>query len=413
MSSDTTQTQTVQVCPTSAQWLQWLSEREAGDLFATRADLADHAESCAACKTAVAEVRRFQTLLLRGKPAPLSQEQRQSLEGRIALQAGVWTPPNRARPWLVWGLASSAAAAVALLVAQPFGRTHSGPTFAEAVKAAAVPTADNPGPGVAVATVDGDVQVAGANGQWAPLKPGAALRFGMRLRAANGGRVVASGRFELSLLPQSEVETLAMSGTTAFFRVRRGEIECQVDKLHAGERFAVMFGAFRASVVGTRFAVRQDGAGAEGRVTVTEGAVRVDSADDPAAPAAETTTVVRAGHRWRHGGGVMSLEPVPAAEPAQAPAQAMPAAVSAPVAPLAQLPAAPAETPAIAEPVAADGAKPAVGAHVHKSGHATAEEPPLVNVQQGPQVGPRQIIIEVPHQTMQPQDANAPDAKQK
>ncbi|MBM4344979.1 MAG: FecR domain-containing protein [Deltaproteobacteria bacterium] len=383
------------MCPTSAQWLQWLSDREDGDIFERRPALQDHLDACADCKAAVGEVRRFQSMLLRGKAPALSPEQRQSLEERIRLQSGTWSPPSRVPAWLLWGTAVSAAAAIALLVAQPLGDRRGEPTFAESVKAATVPTADNPGPGVPVRAVEGTVELAGADGVWRVLQGDGALKTGYKVRAAMGGRLVAAGRFEFALQPGSEFETLAMGPATAFVRVRRGEVECQVEKLRSGQRFAVMFGAFRASVVGTRFAVRQDPAGAGGRVVVSEGAVRVDAADDPAAPNAETMTMVRAGHRWQYAAGVMSLEPIPASEAAQAsePAVAAPAQV---------------QTAGPADDNAAHAAKGAPRVTVRP--HASAQpEPPLVQVHEGPVLGPRQIVIEVPHQTMPPQD-NVPAA---
>ncbi len=394
MSTPTHDEDKVTLCPTSAQWLQWLTDREAGDIFERRPALHDHLDGCAHCRAAVGDVRRFQTLLQRGKAPALSAEQRQSLDERIRLQSGNWSPPSRVPAWLLWGTAVSAAAAIALLVAQPFGERHGGPTFAESVKAATVPTADNPGPGVPVRAVEGTVEVAGADGAWRALHGEGALKIGHKVRAPKGGRLVAAGRFELALQPGSEIEALAMGTGTAFVRVRKGEIECQVDKLRPGQRFAVMFGAFRASVVGTRFAVRQDPAGAGGRVVVTEGAVRVDAADDPAAPNAETMTMVRAGHRWQHTSGVMSLEPIPAVETADI---GVPAAVEpAPVA---------AESGVAEDPAhAAKGAARPAARPVTPGAVAAQPAPPLVHVQQGPVLGPRQIVIEVPHQTMQPQD---------
>ncbi len=397
MNPTTSNDDNLAMCPTSAQWLQWLTDREAGDVFERRPTLQTHLDGCAQCKVAVGEVRRFQTLLQRGKAPALSPEQRQSLDERIRLQSGNWSPPSRVPAWLLWGAAVSAAAAIALLVAQPFGDRHSGPTFAESVKAATVPTADNPGPGVAVRAVEGAVEIAGADGVWRALQGDGALKIGNKVRAAKGGRLVAVGRFELALQPGTELEALAMGPGTAFVRVRKGEVECQVDKLRPGQRFVVMFGAFRASVVGTRFAVRQDPAGAGGRVVVTEGAVRVDAADDPAAPNAETMTMVRAGHRWQQASGVMSLEPIPTSQTVEAPAAATDE---------------PAQVEVIAQPgdeaaqAAKGAARPAARPH---GAAAVAVQPqaPLVNVQQGPVLGPRQIVIEVPHQTMQPQEAPA------
>lgn len=381
-------------CPDRDSWLQLLCDRESGDLLAKRPQLQDHLDNCPACTAAVSEVRRFQTMVMRAKAPVLSTEQRQSLDERIRLQSGNWQRPPRFSPWLIWGTSVAAAAAIALLVGQPFADRHGEPTFAEAVKRAQLPASEPVGQPIVVSALEGDVEVAGADGHWSRLAPGMALQSGVRLRAENGGKVVVPGRFEVMLEAKSEVEALALTAGTAYLRVRSGEVQCQVEKLKRGERFAVMFGGFRASVVGTRFAVRQDGAGAGGQVVVSEGAVRVDSADEPAAPMAETTTVVRAGNRWQHKGGVMSLEPVPA------PVAVQPAAVGVVAAPAVAQPA--------AEQVAAVPEEAAKAAAAHHAGKAHTPEP---------MVAPHQILIEVPHQTMPPpaDTPNAPDgaARQK
>ena len=367
-------------CPTSDQWLHLLSDRESGDVLARRPELHNHLDDCAACASAVSEVRRFQTLLLRAKAPVLSLEQRQSLDERIQLQSGLWTRPARFTPWLIWGAGALAAAALAFLVARPFGDRHPEAAVADVGKGARGPSAENAHVGVVVSAMEGDIEVAGRDGHWRRLAPGMAVHGGVRLRAVVGGKVLVPGRFEVVLQANSEVEALALNGSTAYFRVRKGEVACQVDKLKRGERFAVMFGAFRASVVGTQFAVQQDGAGAGGRVVVSEGAVRVDSADEPAAPMAETTTVVRAGNRWQHKGGVMSLEPVPA------PVVAEPAAAL----PLVQV-AEPAAAPVVEPmPAAAASASVVEGTAKAATPHHTGKLP----------VGARQIVIEVPHQTM-------------
>ena len=159
--------------------------------------------------------------------------------------------------------------------------------------------------------------------------------------------------------------------------VRHGEVEWQGSKLHTGQRFAVMFVGFRASVVGTRFWVRQSSDGSDGQVQVSEGAVRVDAADDPTAPLAETTTVVRAGQRWRHTGGIMSLEPTQAV--------AAPHAV----------------TPQSDEAGAVTGS-PAVAAPAAMATRGTAHGKPRAAGSAADPDADRHILIEVPPQTMPP-----------
>lgn len=378
-------------CLTRDAWLQLMSDRE-GEGLPRHPELQAHLEQCQSCRTIVNDVRRFQTMLQRGKAPPLSAEQRQSLEDRVRLQAGNWSRPSVATPWLVWGGALAAAAVLAWVLVRPLTIDHHRTNFDEALKAATLPTAEHPGTGLAIGAVEGDLQVAGRDGVWRNLTVDATLLTGQRLRAERGGRVTVPGRFELMLGGESELELTTLHDRTAFVRLRRGEAECEVQKLHPGERFAVMFGGFRASVVGTRFAVLHTPQAGGVQVRVVEGAVRVDAADDPGAPLGETTTVVRAGQRWSHSAGVMSLEPLansPSAAPDSEPGAATAAASAA------------------GSNAAGVAAVPA--AHGHNSKAAGKVSPA--------EAGARQILIEVPHQTMAPPDggpsadkAQSPDA---
>lgn len=372
-------------CLTRDAWLQLMCDRE-GEGLPRHPELQAHLEQCQACRLVVNDVRRFQTMLQRGKAPPLSAEQRQSLEDRVRLQAGNWSRPSVATPWLVWGGALAAAAALAWVLVRPLTLEHHRTNFDEALKAATLPSAEHPGSGLAIGTVEGDLQVAGRDGVWRNLKVDSALLTGQRLRSERGGRVTVPGRFELMLGNASELELTTLHDRTAFVRLRRGEAECEVQKLHPGERFAVMFGGFRASVVGTRFAVLHTPQAGGVQVRVVEGAVRVDAADDPGAPLGETTTVVRAGQRWSHSAGVMSLEPL--ANSTATPAELQPGAAASGVHAADNTAAGPALSPA---------------AHGHSpkpAGKVGAAE-----------VGARQILIEVPHQTMAPPDSPAPADK--
>lgn len=318
-------------CPDRHQWLDWLCTRE-HDWQTAQPQAAVHLSECAACQAQVAEVRRYQTLLLRGKAPGLSAEQRASLEERVRMlpnQLRIQTDRGPRR--MLWAGALAAAAVLAVVAARPWWPGASAPTFAERVEAARVPTLANPGPGVATGAVEGGLRVADRDGHWRPLASGEALRTGQRLRSTDAaGRLVVPGRFELQLAAHTEVEWLGVSGTMALLRLQQGTLDAQVNKLQPGERFAVLFGAHRAQVVGTRFVIHQPQAGQQASVEVSEGAVRVDAADEPLAPLAETTTMVRAGQRWRFGGGVMALEalapPAVAAPQVQVPAAVVPAA---------------------------------------------------------------------------------------
>lgn len=382
-------------CPSRDEWLHALSAREGGQLE-QRPDLQQHLDGCAECRAATADVRRFQTLLLRGRPSGLNAEQRSSLDERVRMMAGRWDPPARS-PWLVWGVALTAATAIALLLLRPFDDRPPRQSWEERMRAAvAANAAAQIGTGSVIGGVEGDVQVAGRDGQWSRLTAGAFISPGAKLRSVNGGSLTVPGRFETVLERGAEAEVVALHDNVAFLRVRQGSVACQVAKLQAGQQFAVMFGAFRASVVGTRFAVRQLPGGAGGEVQVTEGAVRVDAAEEAWSPQGETTTVVRAGQRWRHAGGIMSLEPIPQLPAAVAPEPAV-AEPASPAEPSKAAQAGPAAGggdggAAGSAAVEAKGAagKPSDAKPVDPKGHA-ADRPKA-----------RNVLIQVPQQTMPP-----------
>lgn len=361
-------------CLSQAAWLDLLSDRALPDWQETHTEAAEHLLACGHCQAHVSEVRRFQTLILRGRAPGLTPEQRQSLDERVRLLSTQLPAEERQTSRWVWAGALAAAATLAAVLAQPWWPANDAPTFADRVVAATVPTADKPGAGVATGAVEGAVQVTDREGHWRPLRAGDVLRTGQRLQSLQQGRLVIPGRFELQVNGGSEVELLAMSDQMALLRLRRGGVDCTVDKLRPGQRFAVLFGGHRAAVVGTQFTVTQGGNGEEASVEVREGAVRVDAADDALAPPAETTTMVRPGQRWRFGRGVMSLESM--ATPPVAPAAVAPTVVV-PEAPAAAAPAAAA--PAVPTPVATRTVQP-------RPARAKAAKPQ------------KQFLIEVPPQ---------------
>ncbi len=386
-------------CPDSAVWLDLLDARHRE----TPADAAlhEHLSACTTCTAVADDVRKYQTLLLRGRAPGLTQEQRQSLDERVHLLSGRWQKPPRVSPGFVWGLALASAAALVFVTAQPFlEKSHQNQVaFQQMVIDSTAPSVDNPGAGVITSLVEGDVEVAARDGRWRKLTGGDTLRFGHRLRtpklAAHASRVVVPGRFELQLAPNTELDVLAMADRDAFLRLRHGEVECQVDKLKAGQRYGVMFAGFRASVVGTRFVIRHDDNDSGVAVQVTEGAVRVDQADDPYALPGDTLTMVRAGNRWQYAGGRMALEPIPAV----APVQALPAAQVEPVvAPAAEPVGAPeaAAVPVAARAVARPTDRAASTVVVEKA------TPRAYNFPAATALQPHAIVIEVPPQQMPP-----------
>lgn len=416
-------------CPPSETWLELLAPTREGatanrDAIAADADsaLANHLDVCAACQGTVADVRRYHTLLLKGRAPTLSADQRASMEDRVRMLSAQWAPPPRVSPKVAMGVALALAAALVLFIAKPYmeRRAQAHREWNEMVSESVAPSLDKPGPGVATSEVEGDVQVADRDGRWHRLVKGDALRPGMRLRHdrvqtqmldSARARVVVPNRFELSLGNTTEVEVLSLRANEAFMRLREGDIDCQVSKLRPGQRFAVMFSGFRASVLGTRFAVRHDSANSGVQVQVVEGAVRVDSADDPYAGPSETTTTVRAGQRWHYAAGRMALEPIPAIADSAATDSAVPSA---------QLPVDTQVVPAAVEAAAVgdgqnrpvahrDGQAPVAAGNLavlprddKNAAAATAVE--LVRAEKAA-AAKRAFVIEVPHQTMQaPQD---------
>lgn len=398
-------------CPDPKLWLDLLDPRRQSASMTGEsvedAALFAHLDNCDACQHAADDVRRYQTLLLRGKAPGLTAEQRQSLDARIGLLAGQWQRPPRISPRVTWGIALLAAAVLVFVATRPFvERSHQNQLeFQQRVLEATAPSVDNPGPGVVTSLVEGDVQVAGQDGHWRKLTGGDTIRFGHRLRnpanQANRARVVVPGRFELRLAPDTEVDVLAMADRDAFLRLRHGEVECQVDKLKAGQRYGVMFAGFRASVVGTRFTIRHDDNDSGVVLQVTEGAVRVDQADDPYALPGDTLTMVRAGQRWQYAGGRMALEPIPAPLVGKAPVQQP--ATTPPVVP---------EPPAVAPevPQAAVEAVNPVSAGTPVATRPRATEKAAAPTNAGPTYAfpaatalqPHAIVIEVPPQQMPP-----------
>ena len=416
--SDNMEKEMLTACPDSNVWLELFDARHRE--VPADVQLHAHLDGCAACRAVADDVRRYQTLLLRGRAPGLSAEQRQSLDERVHLMSGRWQKPPRVSPSFVWGLALATAAALVFTVAKPFlEKSHQNQVaFQQLVVDATAPSVDNPGPGVVTSLVEGDVEVAARDGKWRKLTGGDTIRFGHRLRtpkapsqrsagAIQGARVVVPGRFELKLSPDTELDVLAMADRDAFLRLRHGEVECQVEKLKAGQRYGLMFAGFRASVMGTRFVVRHDDNDSGVAVQVTEGAVRVDQADDPYAQPGDTLTMVRAGNRWQYAGGRMELEPIPAAAVAIPAAAAVPPAVQAePVA--APVEAAPAKGEAPATQPAAVGAsaasaRPAVRA-AERPVAAVPGEPAerTFNFPAATAVQPHAIVIEVPPQQMPP-----------
>ena len=417
--TDHTQNSTSGACPEQSVWLELLDARHRE--VPADAQLHAHLEDCAACRAVADDVRRYQTLLLRGRAPGLTAEQRQSLDERVHLMSGRWQKPPRVSAGFVWGLALATAAALVFTVARPFlEKSHQNQVaFQQLVIDATAPSLENPGPGVITSLVEGDVEVAAQDGRWRKLSGGDTIRFGHRLRTQKAvaartqpARVVVPGRFELTLSPDTELDVLAMADRDAFLRLRHGEVECQVEKLKPGQHYGVMFAGFRASVMGTRFVVRHDENDSGVAVQVTEGAVRVDQADDPYAQPGDTLTMVHAGSRWQYAGGRMALEPIPAAvTPPAAAATAQPAAPVEPVAAPTEM--APVESDsAVVAPSTAGPAASAARAAVRvadRPAAVPASEPAqrVYNFAAGTALQPHAIVIEVPPQQMPPPDQMA------
>jgi hypothetical protein len=311
-------------CPTEEVWLEYLDARADSGLVADRGALAQHLDGCGACASGLDELRRFNTLLLRSRVPKLSDDQWSVLDERMEMMGSEYVPPPKVATKIYFGLAMAAAFG---LFAVGVWHLVNEPSAAEMAVASAdgVPinvAAARPATLVAGA-VDGKLEATDLSGVWRPLNKDDALRPDMRLRSVGPmgtARLVVPGHFELRIGANSELQVLAANERSTWLRVRKGEVACQVEKRRPNQQFKVLAGRFRASVVGTEFVVRHGGDDAAVSVRVTEGAVRVDEAEDPQAAVSETTTLVRAGNRWKCVGGRMEFGPIqPATAAAAAP----------------------------------------------------------------------------------------------
>lgn len=277
-----------------------------------------HMASCDSCNARGADARRFRSMLARSRVPGLSTTQRQALDDRIAL---LGTEPRQPRPSMgartYWGL-TLAAATIALVIggarlldwqSEHSARVQGLAVAAKAKSAARALESARNNAVLLVARVDGVVEIANAAGRWQPLAAGMALPAGSRLRTVAAARVSLPSTAELQLEAGSEVLVESATHIDFFVRLRRGAVGLQVDKRRPDQRFSVLAGRFRASVVGTRFVVRL-GDDASAQVVVHEGAVRVDEADAGTDAASETTAVVRAGYQWHAVNGDVSFGPV-------------------------------------------------------------------------------------------------------
>ncbi len=283
-----------------------------------RSEVGDHVATCDTCSQQVEELRRFRTLLLRARVPTLQDDQWRMLDTRIEMMAG--EPPPRGGQTagrIYWGIAIAAAVSIfavggwQLLQGRGAGPTTTLSEAGQARVAGAFTT-------VPVAVAEGSLEIAGADGLFRALRVDDKLARGAQVRSSAGGRLVVADNFELRIAAGTALSVLAGNEREVFLRLRHGAVACRVNKRRPGQRFGILAGRFRTSVVGTEFTVRHD---QEGRVAVavTEGAVRVDEADDPWRKVSETTSVVRAGNRWRFTGGRMDLGPiVQEPEPGQA-----------------------------------------------------------------------------------------------
>ncbi len=299
-------------CPDDMQLQAFADDRDETLTHAERDAIDLHVESCETCTEELADVRRFRTLLLRTRVPTLDDAQWDMLDERVAMMSAE-PPPRGGRVVgrIYWGVA--VAAAISLVAVGVWRLAEERPDTPTSVlsrggqdRVAGAFTA------VALTVAEGSVELAGADGRFAVAKPGQRLERGAQLRSLSGaksGRLVVAGNFELTLAPETLVSVEAGNGREVFLRLRHGSVACQVAKRRPGQRFGVLAGGFRASVVGTEFVVRHD---VEGRVSVsvTEGAVRVDEADGPWREQSETTMMVRAGNRWEFAGGHMQLGPI-------------------------------------------------------------------------------------------------------
>ncbi|HAN32284.1 MAG TPA: hypothetical protein DCQ06_11865 [Myxococcales bacterium] len=161
-----------------------------------------------------------------------------------------------------------------------------------------------------LSAAEGSGQLTTAEGSFHALQAGAELKTGTQIRSGRSPvRLVVAGNFELELAAKSLISIEAGNGREVFVRLRRGQIDCQVSKRRYGQKFAILAGSHRVSVIGTEFRVSYPRVG-DVSVQVSEGAVRVDEATSPWQRPGDTTMVVRAGHRWRAHSGKLEMGPV-------------------------------------------------------------------------------------------------------
>ncbi len=395
-----TATDTQMRCPNLDVWMafsQTRSEAVAGLFGPTwnRAALEDHLDQCGDCTRQLDEAQRFRALLSRNRAPGLSDAQRDVLRERVELMAGERvSAPARLPTGMLWAGALAAAITAFAVVGWQMLAEIPVETVATRVSetqvAAMAATAD-----LRVGAIEGSIEVADGRGAFHPLQAGVAIEAGMQLRAPGGGegvgvnRLTVPGQFEMRMQPKSELTVLATSRWETFFRLQRGEISLHVAPRAAGAHFGVMIGAFRASVVGTRFVVRhrEDGAAS---VDVSEGVVQVDRAATPRDGRDETTMMVHAGQRWRHDAGRLELAPipVPAAVSDRDPAKAQPAGAATE----AGLEAEAATTSTEASAPADDGEA--------RTGQNPREGKAAARASEPSQRGPRYIVLELPPQRM-------------
>lgn len=305
-----TDSHTGQLCPDESRWHDYVDERHIMSAH-DRETLDAHLDECAACTAAVEDQRRFRTLLLRTRVNGLDETQWQVLDERMQVMGSEYVPPQSRFGRYYWGVA--AAAAVFLLSASAWVLLErNGDLLGDSDVVAASPDIRGRRLGALRAgVVEGRVEVADRSGAWRPLQEGDELREGMSLRpiSAEGAQFSVPGHTRIRLAAKSELRLLSADGHAFFVRIRQGEAGFQVDKRAHGQRFAVMAGRFRVAVVGTEFVV-QHGERSTVTVQVSEGAVRVDEADDPRSRISETTTVVRSGNRWHFAAGRIDFGPM-------------------------------------------------------------------------------------------------------
>lgn len=301
-------------CPTEEVWMDYLDTDGGHTLVADSHSLEQHLDDCTDCAESVDELRRFNTLLLRSRVPGLSAGQWSVLDERMDMMGSEHVPPPRIATKVYFGMALAAALGLFAVGMWHLVNTPMTPSMAVAKARAErgrVPAAKLVS--LAAGAVEGNLEIADSRGMWRPLLSGEILATGARLRAssaARSSRLVVPGHFDLRVASGSEVVILAANNRSTWLRVRHGEVSCQVEKRRPNQQFKVLAGRFRTSVVGTEFVVRHGGTDAAVSVRVTEGAVRVDEAEEPESAVSETTTLVRAGNRWKFAGGQIEFGPI-------------------------------------------------------------------------------------------------------